>query len=146
LWHRFNRFRAVLAHRFWTSVCSSHIPICTRIAGGLLIPHPWAIVIHPNVEIGPNCLIFQSVTIGTDGSPRDPGSEQGAGDMATPRIAGHVDIGAGAVILGDVSIGEHSRIGANAVVLQDVPPYSVAVGVPARVFPIERHEALLRDE
>ena len=89
--------------------------------GGLLIPHPNGIVIHPDAEIGVNCLIFQQVTIGT----RD--------GVGVPAIAGHVDIGAGAKILGPVHVGAHAKIGANAVVSTDVPSGSVAVGIPARI-------------
>ncbi|HMO06056.1 MAG TPA: hypothetical protein PKD10_00215 [Paracoccaceae bacterium] len=95
----------------------------SEIGGGLLLPHPNGIVIHPAVRIGPNCLIFQQVTIGTSGRG------------GVPRIGGHVDIGAGARVLGDVTIGDHAVIGANAVVLQDVPARHVATGVPARVQP-----------
>lgn len=113
---------AVLRHRFWSVVTGADIPMNARIGGGLLLPHPNGIVVHPDAIIGPNCLIFQQVTIGTNG-------EGGA-----PTIGGHVDIGAGARILGDVKIGEHARIGANAVVLRDVPAGMVAVGVPARVL------------
>lgn len=109
---------AVLRHRFWSVITGADIPINTRIGGGLLLPHPSGVVIHPDVEIGPNCLIFQQVTIGScnDG---------------VPRIGGHVDIGAGAKVLGPIAIGDHARIGANAVVLHDVPDGKTAVGVPA---------------
>jgi serine O-acetyltransferase len=112
----------VLQHRFWSAVSGADIPLNSNIAGGLLMPHPNGIVIHPEAEIGPNCLFFQQVTIGT-GGPK-PG---------TPKIAGHVDIGAGARILGGVTIGAHARIGANAVVLDDVPAQATAVGIPAKV-------------
>lgn len=111
----------VLQHRFWTVITQAEIDLNCRIGGGLLIPHPNGIVIHPGVEIGPNCLIFQQVTIGTAGS-------------GIPRIGGHVDIGAGARVLGNISVGNHSVIGANAVVLSDVPPGATAVGVPARLI------------
>jgi serine O-acetyltransferase len=111
---------AVFRHRFWSVVTGADIPINTRIGGGLLLPHPSGVVIHPEVEIGPNCLIFQQVTIGTR-----------HGGM--PRIGGHVDIGAGAKILGAIEIGDHACIGANAVVLHDVPGGKTAVGVPAVV-------------
>jgi serine O-acetyltransferase len=115
------RMLAVLRHRFWSAVTGADIPLNSRIAGGLLLPHPNGIVIHPQAEIGPNCLLFQQVTIGQ--GPR-PG---------VPRIGGHVDVGAGAKVLGGVVIGDHAKIGANAVVLSDVPPGATAVGVPARV-------------
>lgn len=88
-----------------------------------MLTHPNGIVIHPKVIIGPNCLIFHQVTIGTGGPI--PG---------VPCIGGHVDIGAGAKILGGVSIGDHVKVGANAVVLCDVPDYATAVGVPARLI------------
>ncbi len=114
----------VLEHCFWTAVTSSDIPLNSRIGGCLLLVHPYGIVIHPSAEIGPNCLIFQHVTIGSGG--RIPG---------TPILAAGVDVGAGAVILGGVRIGERARIGANAVVLCDVPARAAAVGVPARIIP-----------
>ena len=51
-----------------------------------------------------------------------------------PVIGGHVDIGAGAKILGAVTIGDHAVIGANSVVLVDVPSGATAIGVPARII------------
>jgi len=98
------------------------IPLNCHIDGGLLIPHPNGIVIHPESRIGPNCLLFQQVTIGAiDGK-------------GVPVLGGNVDVGAGAKILGAVNIGDHARIGANAVVLVNVPPGKSAVGVPARII------------
>jgi serine O-acetyltransferase len=111
----------VLRHRFWTIVSGAEIPLNCTIGGGLLIPHPNGIVIHYGAVIGVNCLIFQQVTVGT------------RGDDGAPIIEGHVDIGAGAKILGPVHLGAHATIGANAVVIADVPGGSVAVGVPASI-------------
>jgi serine O-acetyltransferase len=111
-----------LQHRFWSVVTGAEIPLNCNLGGGLLLVHPNGIVISPGARIGPNCLIFQQVTIGTNG--KDPGS---------PILGGHVDVGAGARILGAITIGNHARIGANAVVLQDVPERATAVGVPARI-------------
>ena len=54
----------VVSHRFWSAVNGADIPINTRIEGGLSIPHPNGIVIHPDSVIGPNCLISQQVTLG----------------------------------------------------------------------------------
>jgi len=113
----------VLQHRFWSIVSGADIPLNADIGGGLLMPHPNGIVIHPDAHVGPNCLVFQQVTVGTNGTR--PGC---------PVIAGHVDIGAGAKILGGVKIGAHARIGANAVVLDDVPENASAAGVPARII------------
>ena len=59
------RWLAVLRHRFWSIVTGADIPLNCRIEGGLLLPHPNGIVIHPKVRIGPNCLLFQQVTLGT---------------------------------------------------------------------------------
>lgn len=110
----------VVSYRFWTVVTGADIPLNCSIGGGLLIPHPNGIVIHPAAKIGVNCLIFQQVTIGS------------RGQFGLPVIEGHVDIGAGAKILGPVHIGAHAKIGANAVVNVDVPSRVVAVGVPAK--------------
>lgn len=96
------------------------IPLNCNIGGGLLIPHPNGIVIHPDAVIGPNCLIFQQVTIGMTHN-------------GVPTLGGHVDIGAGAKLLGCIHIGDHAVIGANAVVLQNVPEGAMAAGVPAQL-------------
>ncbi len=113
---------AVLRHRFWSIVTGADIPLNCQIGGGLLLPHPNGVVIHPGARIGPNCLIFQQVTIGTRACSE------------APVIGGHVDIGAGAKILGDFHIGDHARIGANAVVLENVPSGKTAVGIPAVIL------------
>jgi serine O-acetyltransferase len=111
----------VFRHRFWSVVCGADIPLNCKIGGGLSIPHPNGIVIHPAAEIGVNCLIHQQVTIGTKRSG------------GNPLIKGHVDIGAGAKILGEITIHEHAIVGANAVVTKDVQSYEVVAGIPAKV-------------
>ena len=112
---------AVFRHRVWSAITGADIPINSTIGGGLLIPHPNGIVIHPDAPIGVNCLIFQQVTIG-------------ATAKGIPRIGGHVDIGAGAKIIGPVTIGNHARIGANALVRVDVPEYGVFVAAPGNLL------------
>ncbi|GFE68734.1 serine O-acetyltransferase [Chroococcus sp. FPU101] len=107
----------VLQHRFWSVVAGADIPLNCQIEGGLLMPHPIGIVIHPSAVIGSNCLILQQVTI--------------VGDV---QIGGHVDIGAGAKIIRPIKIGNHAKIGANAVVLSNVPEGATAVGIPARII------------
>lgn len=114
---------SVLDWRFWSVVTGAEIHLTTTLGGGLLLPHPNGIVVHPDVKIGVNCLLFQQVTLGTGGRRE-----------GVPRLGGHVDVGAGAKILGGITIGDHASIGANAVVLNDVPPGAVAVGVPARII------------
>lgn len=121
-WSTLRARTAVLEYRFWSAVTGADIPLNCQLGLGLLCPHPNGIVIHPEAVIGPNCLIFQQVTIGAGSSP------------GYPVIGGHVDIGAGAKILGPVRVGDHARIGANAVVLSDVPERATAVGIPARII------------
>nr|WP_281373790.1 hypothetical protein [Parvularcula dongshanensis] len=72
---------------------------------------------------------MQGVTIGTNGKG------------GLPRLGNGVDVGPGAAILGGVQIGDNAAIGANAVVLSDVPPYGVAVGIPAKVIRIAEPDA-----
>lgn len=79
------------------------------------------IVIHPNVVIGNNVTIAQNCTIGGR-----------FGCKRLPEISDNVYIGAGAVIIGDVKIGDGAVIGANAVVTKSVPSNITVVGVPAR--------------
>jgi serine O-acetyltransferase len=120
-WAAVPRYIAVLRHRWWSIVTGADIPLNCRLGGGLLLPHPNGIVIHPDAEIGPNCMFYQQVTIGSHGGK-------------IPTLKGHVDIGAGAKIIGGATIGRHVQIGANAVVLCDVPDGATAVGVPAKVI------------
>ena len=119
IFHSLARRLSVIRHRFWSVITGADIPINTILGGGLLIPHPNGIVIHPDVIVGPNCLIFQQVTIGTTRG-------------GIPVIGGHVDIGAGARVLGPIKVGDNCVIGANSVLLEDLPPGSTAVGVPAK--------------
>lgn len=96
------------------------IPAKARIGKGLRIHHFGGIIIHSEAVIGEGCTIHQGVTLG------DLGGWGGA-----PCVGNHVFIGAGAKLLGNITIGDGSRIGANAVVLTSVPPHCLAVGVPA---------------
>jgi len=120
----------VLTFRFWTAVTGADIPLNSKLGGGLLIPHPNGIVIHPASEIGCNCLIFQQVTIGTGSLP------------GVPVIGSHVDIGAGAKILGGITIGNNVKIGANSVVIESVPSNCTVVGVPARIINKDYYDSI----
>lgn len=108
----------VIRHRFWSIVTGAEIDLSCQIGGGLALPHPNGIVIHPQSVIGPNCLIFQQVTL--------------AGPV---KLGYHVDIGAGAKILGPLEIKDNARIGANAVVTKDVAAGVTVVGIPAKASP-----------
>lgn len=112
-----------LRHGFWSMVSAADIPLsCAFIEGGLMVPHPTGVVVHPEAVIGPNCLLMQQATLGVT-------HRSGA-----PRLGGHVDVGAGAKVLGSVVVGDHVRIGANAVVVKDLPDGALAVGVPAQII------------
>jgi len=121
-WHFLVRKIAVLRHRIWSVATGADIPLNSKIAGGLLLPHPNGVVVHPDSEIGPNCLLFQQVTLGTV-----------QGNTGVPHLGGNVVVGTGAKLLGGICIGDHALIGANAVVLQDVPAGATGAGVPARI-------------
>jgi serine O-acetyltransferase len=97
-----------------------------KIGGGLFLPHTVGTVIGAE-RIGSNCTIMQGVTLGS--------AEPDLNFTATTRpvIGDDVLIGAGAKVIGRVTVGDHAKIGANAVVLKDVPAHSLAVGVPATV-------------
>lgn len=115
------RAQLVARHRLWSTIAGADIPLNCQLGGGLLLPHPNGIVLHPDAQVGPNCLLFQQVTLGKGPKP------------GFPVLEGHVDVGAGAKILGGVRVGAHAIIGANAVVIEDVPEGATAVGVPARI-------------
>ncbi|WP_375500618.1 serine O-acetyltransferase [uncultured Jatrophihabitans sp.] len=89
---------------------------------GLILPHPYGITIHAASPVGPRCVIYQNVTIGTKHGYAQP-----------PVVGADVVIGANAVIIGPIVIGDGAIIGAGAVVIADVPAHSVVVGNPARV-------------
>ena len=113
---------ASLNHRFWSILTASDISKFAHIAPDLQLPHPNGIVIHQDVTIGHNCMIMQQVTIGQ------------LADGKVPIVGNGVYIGAGAKVLGGITISDNAIIGANAVVLIDVPKGKTAVGVPARIL------------
>jgi serine O-acetyltransferase len=100
------------------------LPARAEIGPGLYIGHFGGIIVHADTVMGENCSLSHGVTVGT----------RGGGRHEVPRIGDRVYIGAGAKVLGKVTIGHDARVGANAVVLDDVPPGATAVGVPARIL------------
>jgi len=100
---------------------SIEIPFAVKIGAGLRLIHIHGIVIHQSAIIGENCTIFHQVTIGTN--------EHRITYNQAPRIGNNVYIGAGAKIIGDITIGNNVKIGANAVVTKDVPDNVVVVGI-----------------
>ena len=108
--------------RAWTGV---DIHPAAVVGPGLFIDHALGVVIGETAEIGTDVTIYQGVTLG--------GTSLAAGKRH-PTVGDRVTIGAGAKVLGPVTVGSGSRIGANAVVVRDVPPDSVVVGVPGQVI------------
>jgi serine O-acetyltransferase len=100
------------------------LPYSATIGRRVVFEHQHGIVVHGDTVIGDDCIIRQGVTLGIRRLDR-------LGDA--PVLGRGVNVGAGAKILGKLSVGDHAEIGANAVVLEDVPPGAIAVGVPARV-------------
>jgi serine O-acetyltransferase len=101
------------------------------VGPGLALHHPTGVVIGPDVVVGERCVVQQGVTLG---AARERGRIVD-GRVDSPVLGDRVEIGAGARILGPISVGDGSIVGANAVVLRDVPAEHLAVGVPARVIP-----------
>ncbi len=97
------------------------------IGRGLVIDHGTGVVIGETAEIGDNCTIYQGVTLG--GTGKDVGKRH-------PTLGNGVMIGAGAKVLGPLTIGDNAKIAAGAVALHDIPAGSTAVGIPARVVSI----------
>jgi len=96
-----------------------------RIGKNLFIDHGMGVVIGETAEIGDNVLMYHGVTLGGIGGEK--------GSKRHPTIEDDVIIGAGAKILGPITIGKGAKIGANSVVLENIPPYCTAVGAPAKV-------------
>src|SRR5262249_26510584 len=99
------------------------IPARATIGPGLYIGHFGGIILHAETVMGADCSLGSGVVIGTLGGGRD----------GVPRIGDGVFLGAGAKVLGPITIGDGARIGANAVVVEDLPAGATAVGVPAQV-------------
>ena len=107
----------------WTGIS---IPPAAMIGPGLLIHHFGGIIINGEAAIGRGCTLHHNVTIGN----RVPGGP-------SPTLGDRVMVGAGAVVLGGITIGNDAEIGANAVVLTSLPQAAVAVGVPAKIVRVK---------
>jgi serine O-acetyltransferase len=128
-----------VAHRWWRSpglslaarllsqlarvVTGVEIHPGARIGRRLVIDHGMGVVIGETAVVGDDVLIYHGATLG--------GSRHRNGDKRHPTVGDDVVIGAGAKILGDITIGAHSKVGANAVVTHDFPEHSVLTGIPA---------------
>ena len=95
-----------------------------KIGRRFFIDHGMGVVVGETAEIGDDCTLYHGVTLG--GTSWEKGKRH-------PTLANNVVVGAGAKVLGPISVGEGSRIGSNAVVTKDVPPGATVIGVPAHV-------------
>jgi len=110
--------------RFFTGI---EIHPAAVIGRGLFIDHGMGVVIGETAEIGDNCTLYQGVTLGGTGTERG---------KRHPTLGDDVMVGAGAQVLGNITVGSGSYIGANSVVIKDVPPDATVVGVPGRIVSI----------
>ena len=101
------------------------LPYSATVGRRVVIEHQGGIVVHGHCVIGDDCVLRQGVTLGNKTMDRP---------YDAPKLGSKVNVGAGAKILGAVTIGDGAQIGANAVVVKDVPAGAMAVGVPARVI------------
>lgn len=106
---------------YFSTVYGIQIPTSVEIGSGLLLPHYGGIVINSKAKIGKNCTILHNSTIGNDKGKR----------KGSPKINDNVYIGPGAVLVGNIEIGENSLIAPNSFVNVDIPPNSVVIGNPS---------------
>ncbi len=126
-----------IAHWFWIHHCyflaRFHSNVARHITGieihpgacigkGLIIDHGMGVVIGETSIIGNDCIIYHGVTLGGNGKEQN---------KRHPTLGNHITVGAGAKILGNITIEDNSKIGANAVVLTSCVKNSVMVGIPA---------------
>lgn len=140
----FKGYQAIQTHRFvhqlWVSgrkdfahylqsrssqVFQVDINPAARIGRGIMLDHATGFVVGETAVIGNNVSILQDVTLGGTGK---------AEEDRHPKISDGVLIGAGAIVLGNIRVGECARVGAGAVVVKEVPPHVTVAGVPARII------------
>lgn len=123
LWVRRLRFAARLGSQLTRWLTGIEIHPGATIGRRFFIDHGMGVVIGETAEIGDDVMLYHGVTLG--GRQREGGKRH-------PTIGDGVAVGAGAKVLGPITIGAGSMIGANAVVTRDAPPDSILVGVPAK--------------
>lgn len=124
LWRRRLRYPARVVSflaRMWTQI---DIHPGARIGRRFFIDHGCGVVIGETAEIGDDVTMYHGVTLG--GTTWNPGKRH-------PSLADGVVVGAGATILGPVTVGAGARVAANSVVISDVPAKATVVGIPGRV-------------
>ena len=102
-----------------------------RIGRRCFIDHGMGVVIGETAEVGDDCTLYHGVTLG--GTTWQQGKRH-------PTLGNNVVVGAGAKVLGPITVGEGAKVGSNAVVTRDVPAGATAVGIPARILDAEQRE------
>jgi serine O-acetyltransferase len=124
LWHEDRRELASYIHGASCEVHAVDIHPAATFGAGILIDHATGLVVGETARIGDNVSIFHGVTLG--GTGKETGDRH-------PKIGSGVLIGAQAMILGNITIGDDAKVGAGSVVLNAVPAGATVVGVPARI-------------
>lgn len=124
LWENGRRTVALFLQNRVSEVMGIDIHPAARIGYGIMLDHGTGVVVGETAVIGNNVSILHGVTLGGSGKVR--------GDRH-PKIRDGVMIGAGAVILGNIQVGECAKVGAGSVVLENVPAHCTVAGVPARI-------------
>lgn len=123
LWHKGHRFAARALSQAARGLTGIEIHPAASIGRRCFIDHGMGVVIGETAVVGEDVLLFHGVTLG--GVSMSPGKRH-------PTIGNHVQIGAGAKVLGPVTVEDNAKIGANAVLIKNLPAHNVGVGVPAR--------------
>ncbi len=110
--------------QFSRSVTGIEIHPGARIGRRCFIDHGMGVVIGETTEIGDDVLLYQGVTLG--GTGKDSGKRH-------PTIGTGAVVGTGAIVLGNIRIGDYVKVGAGSVVVRPVPDHSTVVGVPGRI-------------
>ncbi|MFD0979843.1 MULTISPECIES: serine O-acetyltransferase [Tropicimonas] len=124
LWRNGRQDMAYFVQMRVSEVFGVDIHPAAKIGRGVMIDHAHSIVIGETAVVGNNVSMLHSVTLG--GTGKEDGDRH-------PKVGNCVLIGAGAKILGNITIGECSRVAAGSVVLEPVPPHVTVAGVPARI-------------
>jgi serine O-acetyltransferase len=133
LWTHGFKLLARLGSQFTRFLTGVEIHPGATIGRRFFIDHGMGVVIGETTEIGDDVMIYHGVTLG--GRSLEPGKRH-------PTLENNVVIGAGAKILGPITIGRNSAVGANAVVVKDVPVESLVVGIPGEARPRNGIEAV----
>ncbi len=124
LWQQGRRDLAYFVQMRVSEVFGVDIHPAAKVGRGIMIDHAHSIVIGETAVVGDNVSMLHSVTLG--GTGKEDGDRH-------PKIGNGVLIGAGAKVLGNITVGNCSRIAAGSVVLMDIPPMKTVAGVPAKI-------------